>query len=206
MAWTFWRRDKSRAGDDAPEAGGRNSDVADPAAELRARTRRRLIGAAALLLASVFLVPMFLDPTPRPVPDAVMITIPNQPVPAKSLPEQVSTPDAAPAIAAVAKSEGAKSEVTIKPAAKPAAEPARAAPAQAEKFSLQVAALSTAGAANQLAARLKKAGFVAYVEPIETAEGPRHRVRVGPFLSRDDAQRVGEKLRAAGYAAALVAA
>jgi DedD protein len=204
MAWAFWRRDSSGAGDDLPEAGERDCDDAGPAAELRARTRRRLIGAAALLLASVFLVPMLLDPTPRPEPETVIINVPSQQVPAKPPPEPTPAASARPAVAEAHKTEDAKSEATARPA-KPVAEPDRTSAAEVEKFSLQVAALSTAGAANQLAARLKKAGFVAYVEPVETADGPRHRVRVGPFLNRSDAQRVGEKLRAAGFAAALVA-
>ncbi len=205
MGWAFWRRNNEKAGGDSPGSAERETDT-DPAAELRVRTRRRLIGAASLLLAAAFVLPMFLDSAPRPVSDAVTITVRGESQPVNSPPQPaptvpVASVDSAPAETRV---EAAPAEQKAK-AATVTPEPTRAT-AEAEKFALQVAALSSVGAANQLVARLKKAGFVAYVEPIKTAEGPRHRVRVGPFLSRDDAQRISEKLRAAGFAAALVSA
>ncbi len=217
MGWAFWRRNEGASGEDSPGASERDSET-DPAAELRVRTRRRLIGAAALLLAAVFVVPMFLDSTPRPVSDTIKITVSGEVQPVKPAPPETAVapvvakaeavPDAAKVDPAptVAKVEAAPAEPAVKAVVQaPAPAPTRTT-AEGEKFALQVAALSSVGAANQLVARLKKAGFVAYVEPIKTAEGPRHRVRIGPFANRDDAQKAGEKLRAAGFAAAVVGA
>ncbi len=217
MGWAFWRRNEGASGEDSPGASERDSET-DPAAELRVRTRRRLIGAAALLLAAVFVVPMFLDSTPRPVSDTIKITVSGEVQPVKPAPPETAAapvvakaeavPDAAKVESAptVAKVEAAPVEPAVKAVVQaPAPAPTRTT-AEGEKFALQVAALSSVGAANQLVARLKKAGFVAYVEPIKTAEGPRHRVRIGPFANRDDAQKAGEKLRAAGFAAAVVGA
>ncbi len=217
MGWAFWRRNEGASGEDSPGASERDSET-DPAAELRVRTRRRLIGAAALLLAAVFVVPMFLDSTPRPVSDTIKITVSGEVQPVKpATPETAAAPVVAKAEAVpdaakvesaptVAKVEAAPVEPAVKAVVQgPAPAPTRTT-AEGEKFALQVAALSSVGAANQLVARLKKAGFVAYVEPIKTAEGPRHRVRIGPFANRDDAQKAGEKLRAAGFAAAVVGA
>ena len=56
----------------------------------------------------------------------------------------------------------------------------------------------------ELAARLKKGGFGAYVEAVSTVDNTLHRVRVGPFDSRDEAQRTAEKVRAAGHKATVV--
>ncbi len=217
MGWAFWRRNEGASGEDSPGASERDSET-DPAAELRVRTRRRLIGAAALLLAAVFVVPMFLDSTPRPVSDTIKITVSGEVQPVKPAPPEtavapiVAKAEAVPESAkvdtapTVAKVEAAPVEPAVKAVVQaPAPAPTRTT-AEGEKFALQVAALSSVGAANQLVARLKKAGFVAYVEPIKTAEGPRHRVRIGPFANRDDAQKAGEKLRAAGFAAAVVGA
>jgi len=69
---------------------------------------------------------------------------------------------------------------------------------------VQVAALSSAAAAKELAARLKKGGFGAYVEAVSTADNTLHRVRVGPFDSREEAQRTAEKVKAAGHKATVV--
>lgn len=205
MGWAFWRRSTAEGGDDTPGGGDRERDDADPAAELRRRTRRRLIGAAALLLIAVFVVPMLLDPTPRPVPDTVAISMPSQPAPISAVPEPARGAEADSSKRVDGGFESAPTDAPAK-ASKSAAEARPVAPAESERFALQVAAMATVGAANQLAARLKKAGFIAYVEAIKTAEGPRHRVRVGPFASREEAQRASEKLRAAGFAAALVTA
>src|SRR5260370_27705846 len=91
MKWAFWRRRKPRATDPgrtdarlsgseeaaADEASGRTGQ----AARLRARMRRRLIGAAALLLGTAVVVPMMLDRAPPPLPDNIPIDIPSERVP-----------------------------------------------------------------------------------------------------------------------------
>jgi len=91
MKLAFWKRKRSRRSSPGPA----DADVGlefDPAAGeadpdeaaallLRVRTRRRLIGACALLLAVVVLVPMLLDPTPRAVPDNIPIELPSDKTP-----------------------------------------------------------------------------------------------------------------------------
>ena len=69
---------------------------------------------------------------------------------------------------------------------------------------VQVAALSSPAAADDLTARLIKGGFSGYVEAVSTAGGTLHRVRVGPFATRDEAQRAVDKLKTAGHKAAVV--
>jgi DedD protein len=234
MGLAFWRRKKGAAdaaprrnvrsaGPGEDESGGR----ADDAAALRIRARRRLIGAAALLLAAVIVVPMLLDPEPRPVPDSIPIEIPSEktpftprlslpPVPA---PENVPMPpaDTAPEEPAKDESKAARPTDEKKADEKKAEEQrarallegksdAKALPAVAKggRFAVQAAAPSSEAAAIELVGRLKKAGFAPYTETIESKDGTRHRVRVGPYATRDDAERARSRLKTLGINANLV--
>jgi DedD protein len=69
---------------------------------------------------------------------------------------------------------------------------------------LQAAALSTDAAAQDLSERLRKAGFAPFTEKVDTADGVRFRVRIGPYTTRDEAQRAQARLRAIGVSATLV--
>src|SRR5882724_9617158 len=57
---------------------GSVNDGCDPATVLKVRARRRLIGAAALLLAAAILVPLLLDRAPRQTADNISIDIPSE--------------------------------------------------------------------------------------------------------------------------------
>ena len=72
------------------------------------------------------------------------------------------------------------------------------------KFAVQAAATSTELAARELSERLKKAGLAPYTERVETAEGTRFRVRVGPYANREDAERVRTGLKSLGINANVV--
>jgi DedD protein len=204
----------------------------DPTATLRARARRRLIGAAALLLVVVIVVPMVLDPEPRNVPDNIPIDIPGEKTkfsPRLALPPVTESvppsppPDAAPATAAPAPppaaaaptSDSAKKDA--RPAVDSAGEEQRAraalegksvealpAAVKGGKFAVQAAATSTETAARELSERLRKAGLSPYTERIETAEGPRFRVRIGPYAAREEADKVRTRLKSLGIAANVV--
>lgn len=98
----------------------------------------------------------------------------------------------------------ARPVVESKPAeSKPAPEPAKS---KAPKIVLQAAALSTDAAAQDLSERLRKAGFAPFTEKVETPDGTRFRVRVGPYVTRDEAQRAQSRLRALGVSATIVSA
>jgi hypothetical protein len=64
------------------------------------------------------------------------------------------------------------------------------------KFIVQAAALASESAAGELAARLKKGGLAPYTERVQTQDGVRWRVRVGPYVTRDDAEKARARLRA----------
>jgi DedD protein len=258
MGLAFWRSKKRTASaGDKPASRpplSQDDDVdprLDPAAGLRARARHRLIGASALLLAVAIIVPMVLDPSPRPVSENIPIDIPSErtpftprlslpPVPAADA--GTPPPDQAP-VAAPAKPESkadvqvepkadakpaapatprppaepkvaAKSETKTDEAAPPKAEAARKAPEPAEsvapatkagKFAVQAAAPASDKAARELAERLKKGGFTTYTEVVETKDGARHRVRIGPYATREDAEKARARLKAQGINGNLVA-
>lgn len=225
--------DASGSGSSRTASDNDDSGRTDPAAALRARARRRLIGAAALLLLVVIVVPMVLDPEPKPLADNIPIDIPSEktkfsprlalpPVPAPENAPLAPPPDAPPPAssaavqpaadapaAAKAREPKADEAKTAKAAPLAKTEEAKAAdrlpaPAKGGKFAVQAAATSTETAARELSERLKKAGLAPYTERVETADGTRYRVRVGPYASRDDAERVRARLKSLGINANIV--
>jgi DedD protein len=214
---------------------------------LRVRARRRLIGAAALLLAAVVLVPMVLDPAPRPVADTVPIDIPSEKTPftprlsLPRVPEPANVPMAPPDVSPAPESgkgdsEGkgatsakgdtkgeARSDAKAEAKGDAKAEPkptdaktttdaqrargileGKAAADKKGKFIVQAAALASESAAGELAARLKKGGLAPYTERVQTQDGVRWRVRVGPYVTRDDAEKARARLRALDVNATVV--
>jgi len=236
MKWAFWRRRKPRAtgpgrtdaqqGEEAVRSGELAVDPggvrAGHAAQIRVRMRRRLIGAAALLLSTAVVVPMMLDPAPRPLPDNIPIDIPSERTPFAprlSLPATASgaaAPDATagkPSEAHGAKDgQGASSgsATEANPSAAGAKEagaidepptvtegsPGEAQSAKPGQWFVQAAALSSESKAHQLSDRLAKAGMAPFVERTETASGVRYRVRLGPFASRQAAVEARRHLHA----------
>ncbi|MGE0073061.1 MAG: SPOR domain-containing protein [Thiomonas sp.] len=273
---------------------------------LRARARRRLIGAVALVLAAVIVFPLVFDSKPKPVPSNIALDIPAQTkVPALSLPASApmlataSAPAAAPgehAFAARAASApravqppAASKPAAVAPAAAPkpapaasrpqvnaaqpqaAAAPAAARPAappasqaaakaaaapkaalpaqqsrelasarqalaalegktpeqislaQAEaalahpsrtlpedaapsktRYVVQAGAYADAHTAQTVRAKIEKAGLATYTQVVDTPQGKRVRVRVGPFATRDAAERALHKLQALGIGGAVL--
>ncbi|MEY2897500.1 MAG: hypothetical protein RL669_1769 [Pseudomonadota bacterium] len=233
MGFAFWRRKDEGARDDPADAVDPASDELDPSQLARVRARRRLVGAAALLIGAVVVVPLVLDREPKSVPDNIVIDIPSEksrftpklsvpPAPVPDSAALVPPPDAGPASGkadaapAPAKPEPAKPEAAkpepaksgpAKPeAAKPGAKAADKPPAPAKggKFAVQVAAPASEASARELQDKLKKQGYAAFLEKVETKDGSRWRVRAGPYATREDAEAARARLKAAGVAGNLV--
>lgn len=265
---------------------------ADPLLPEKKRARRRLIGAVALALAVVIVLPMILDSEPKPLNDDIAIQIPSkdqpasgaaQPAanaakqasldqkeeivePASIAPEPATAPAtaAAPAQPAAAPVEAVVPKVVEKPVEKPAEKPvdkpvpkieekkpvvvehreepkkeaakpkasapsahddsaralailegksgAAAAPAEKKpaasggKFVIQVAALATQDKVSELRNKLSAAGIHSYTQKIATQAGDRTRIRVGPFSSREEAERMGGRIKKLGLNATIVPA
>lgn len=84
--------------------------------------------------------------------------------------------------------------------AKPTAAPPKTAAASpvagGTGFAVQLAAFSKAADANALRDRLRAAGFSAFVEQVNTDKGALSRVRVGPVVSRGEADQLKTQVKA----------
>jgi cell division protein FtsN len=60
---------------------------------------------------------------------------------------------------------------------------------------IQVFSSADQGQAERIRARLAGGGQKAYLSPIERGGRTMYRVRIGPFKSHDDAQKVADKVR-----------
>ena len=59
-------------------------------------------------------------------------------------------------------------------------------------------AYGEASSANDVRSKVEKLGLKTYTQEVQSGDGRRIRVRVGPFGSRDEADKAAAKLRAAG--------
>jgi len=148
---------------------------------------------------------------PVPAPDNVPVAPPPEAPPsaAKSAGGAVAsaksaatdkTKPAEPAKADAPKSDAAKTDEERARAALEGKSAAEKLPASVKggKFAVQATATANEASARELAERLKKAGLTPYTETIDTAEGTRFRVRVGPYGSREDADRARARLKGMG--------
>ena len=194
---------------------------------LRRRARQRLMGAAVLVLAAVIGLPWLLESQPRPVPVDIAIEIPSRDNAAPLQPPAPRTESAPSSAAAMAEAPSpapsvppTAAERTERPApvaenapaspptvpAATAAEPARPLADAAAKVRVvvQVGAFADPVRAQEVRQRLERAGLKTYIHVAETPEGKRTRVRVGPFDSRAEAEKVAEKVKGLGLPAAVL--
>jgi DedD protein len=109
----------------------------DPTLPEKQRARRRLVGAIAMVVAAVVILPMVLDSHPKPVTDDIAIDIPNRPAP-KAVADDEDTQ------AGVAPDNPAPDSANSSLAASGVA-PAPAAPATANGMTQQGAVAASAG-------------------------------------------------------------
>ena len=108
------------------------------------------------------------------------------------------------------KNVAAKTTTARPSPAAPSPQKKKAAPGVKKKvsgsiYTVQVAAVKTAGDADRLVARLKKQGFSAYrVIGKVPGKGIWYRVRVGKYASKSEARRTLEKLQRKGLKPILV--
>ena len=148
---------------------------------LKRRGRRRLVGAVALVLAAVIVLPMVFDQEPRGTGSTVSVRIPGE----NEAPFAPKPPPRKPEPAAEKKAE-------------PAPAPVKA-PAAKEQYVVQVGAFANPQA---VIAKLKSAKLPYYTE---TAQGNLTRVRAGPFASREAAEKALQQLKGLGLEPGAVA-
>ncbi len=63
---------------------------------------------------------------------------------------------------------------------------------------MQVGAFADVFAANEVRRKLEGIGLKTYTQAVNTKDGQRIRVRVGPFTSRDEAQKAADRAKKSG--------
>lgn len=76
--------------------------------------------------------------------------------------------------------------------------------ANAARYIVQVGAFSENKAAQEVRVKVEKLGLKTYAQAVDTADGRRVRVRLGPFASRDEAERAAAKLKSAGMPGSIL--
>lgn len=144
-------------------------------------------------------------PEPRPVaaaPKAVAVEAPAGVAEPKTLttePKTVGTESKAVGTeskAVAAESKTAATESNPREQATPAS--AAASDARGGRFVVQVGAYTDPNTLRDVRAKVEKLGLKTYTQTIETDAGKRTRVRVGPYVTRDEADSASAKLKAAG--------
>lgn len=179
--------------------------------------KERLVGGIVLVVLAVLVVPVFLDGPPQE-PEVIVETLalPGQdgqvterktivlernrtePVPTSgNATEQKPAEDKPVAVAEPA-------EVPVKvvntPADNPADTPAANVPTEeGGLWAVQLGSFSNHENARRMGDELRKANYAAFESKLVTASGEQLRVRVGPVESREAAESLAKKLKAAGY-------
>ncbi|HUL92293.1 MAG TPA: SPOR domain-containing protein [Burkholderiales bacterium] len=183
--------------------------MADDANLLKRRARRRLVGAIALVVLVVVVLPIILDQKPRPTPQELTVQIPSQdggPFKTRVLPPLQPAPAApqkseAPQIVAetpVAPAEPVARPAPAKKESAKVSEKPRAKAKTAEAFVFQLGVFSNPDNAKQVRDRAASAGIKSYTEQVKGQQGEQTRVRAGPFSSRGAAEKARDKLKTLG--------
>lgn len=202
--------------------------------DLRRRARRRLVGAIALALVAVVVLPMLFSPEPKPLGPEVDIRIPDQATPFKpgdvpavatepqtnaaeavdtrpEAPPVMSTPPATPPAASPSTPAADTLQSTPAPAApkqpagaRPAPAPKTDAPA-AEAFAARGYYLQLGAFGSEANARqLADRARAAGFDVFVQQVGGQVRVRMGPYAERQQALEVQARLRAKGFGPILL--
>ena len=209
---------KSRSSGNA-SADDKNADgmAAQSLDTLRRQARHRLIGASVLVLLAVVGFPLVFDTKPREVAADIRIDMPDkETVRASQAPTAAVSPPVPDAdMAANSKPVDALEKpmaLTDKPAQPEPKEevlpPKPEAAAQqsdaAARFIVQVGAFAEEGKAKEVRAKLEKAGIKTYTHVAQTKEGKRIRVRVGPFATKEEAQKTVDKIKSLQLSASVL--
>ncbi|MFZ9312727.1 MAG: SPOR domain-containing protein [Burkholderiaceae bacterium] len=204
----------------------RDTQGSDPMAEHKRRARWRLFGAILIAGSVAAITPFLLEEQARPLSQDLLIEIPSKnskftkieslkpqdPAAQESASSVTSaTPVTPQGPVAIAKSETTKEapakELPAKqtPAKQTPAKEASPTAAKTKGFMVQVGAYSKPESAASTKKRMESGGHRVVTETIKAADGSdRHRVRIGPFETREAAEQVRDRAKAQGYDAIVV--
>jgi DedD protein len=154
--------------------------------------------------------PLTMPAAPRavaPTEPAVVAPPASQAVPvkpAKKLPDIVEKAEPPKPVAATSKPAVA----TPKPAeTKPAEtkpQPSASAVPAASRLVIQVGAFAEDEAVREVRSKVEKLGLKTYIQTVDTKEGKRTRVRIGPYSSRDEVDKAAAKLKSTGLTVSVL--
>jgi DedD protein len=110
----------------------------------------------------------------------------------------------APAAAAKRADDGQRARALLEGKAAPAPLPA-ASEALGQRMVVQVGAYTEPDKLREVRQRVEQLGMKTYTQVVESEAGRRTRVRVGPFATRQEAEQVAARLKAAGLPTAILA-
>lgn len=197
--------------------------------QFKKKARRRLVGAIALVLLMVTILPMVLDDRSANLPQQeIAISIPSQDgdeftssvtpyIPKPDTPDEAalvaSEPEKAQGTTAESAELSQKDAVAISsPVIKPQSDPATgtkpavntASPIKAPTYSVQIGVFSDAANVRQLEEKLKAKGLKSSTEKLQTPQGEKIRLRVGPFATRALAEEALTDIKDAGLSGMVV--
>ena len=159
---------------------------------LKRRARRRLVGAVALVLAAVIVLPMMFDPEPRSSAPPISVRIPGEddtpfkpklpakaPEPAKLEPKLEPKPEPQKPQESSDKKEAARAEAALK----------------GEQYFVPVGAYADP---SSVIAKLAEAKLPYFTEDLAVKGGKVTRVRAGPFASKEAAEKAVVQLKGLG--------
>jgi DedD protein len=155
-------------------------------------------------------MPQLVKPEPRPKPEVRAEPKAETSRPAKVEPKPESRAERKTELAHVKPAEKADEASRARAILEGRPEPKVEAKVEPKKesgrFVVQVAALATQDKVDELQGKLKSAGIASFTQKVSTDSGSRTRIRVGPFASKEEADRVRAKLSKIGLAGTLVPA
>ncbi len=218
---------KSRSSGNA-SADDKNADIAAQSLDtLRRQARHRLIGATVLVLLAVIGFPLVFDTKPREVAADIRIDMPDKdavrssqaPTPPSSVvTAPVPVPDAD--VPTEQKATEAVSKAVVPPSVMPEKAPQALTKEEevfpkpdpnseksgdsAPRFIVQVGAFAEEKKSTEVRSKLEKAGIKTYTHIAQTKEGKRIRVRVGPFATKEEAQKTADKIKSLQLSASVL--
>ena len=176
----------------------------------RTRARRRLIGAAVLVGVGIIGFPLLFETQPRPIAVDVPIVIPSRDnAPPLALPPAKTPPPVAQAPAPASaperdSSDAQRAQALLEGKPVAAAPAAVASDAKAARFVVQAGAYTDAATLREARQKVEKLGLKTYTQVVETDSGARTRVRVGPFDTREEAEKAAARIKGSGLAANIL--
>ena len=205
----------------------------DQELQFKKRARRRLVGAVALVLLMIIVLPMILqDRTAKAPKQDVVVSIPSldeklgpdqklesEPIAPAPIQPVAPATEVSPSEASVAKPTETKPVETAVPTNQPS--PAVAAPAKDEpvktepvksetkaaasgNYFVQIGVFSDPEKVKQMQEKLSAKGLKSSDELIDTAKGKKTRLRVGPFEAKKDAESAMDKIKSVGLTGMIV--